>query len=265
MHIVEFNKSTEAPFICIHGWMDNWSSFLPLSKHLDTHLICIDLPGHGKSSHLPEGNWYHFVDYAVRLREIINKLKISKFHIIGHSMGAAIGCLYSASFPESLLSLTMIDGLGPLINPSSEARNILRESILEREKIKKKKRSFTNLDLAIKARMSNGGISYNSAKILVKNQVTKIENNLEWTFDYKLKSVSSLRLNKEQLFSFFENLKCPSLLIIASEGYVRHAPFWPERNKIKNLETEKIHGTHHLHMESPSEVAHSINNFTYKL
>jgi len=180
-------------------------------------------------------------------------------------MGAAIGCIYSASFPESVSSLTMIDGLGPLITPSREARDILRESILEKEKGKKKKRSFKDLDLAIKARMINGGISFNSAKILVENQIVKKGQCFEWTFDYKLKSVSSLRLNEEQLFSFFKKLNCPALLIQASEGYVKHAPYWSKRNIIKNLKTKEIHGKHHLHMESPADVADAINNFTYKL
>lgn len=264
-HIVELNKSSKIPVICIHGWLDNWASFQPLSENLSEYLICIDLPGHGHSSHLQEGNWYHFVDYAVRLREVLNHLNLEKFHIAGHSMGAAIGCLYAAVFPESVLSLTMIDGLGPLVNPPEEARNILRDSILHREAKKNKKRAFKDLDLAVKARMSNGEINYESARLLVENQVNRSSGLYTWSFDYKLKFTSSLRLTSEQLLSFFIKLECPVLLIQATEGYVHKAPFWELKSKIRNLTLEQLEGKHHLHMEKPKETAAVIYRFLSSL
>lgn len=43
------------PIIAIHGWQDNAGTFDPLIELLpkDLSILCIDLPGHGKSSHIP--------------------------------------------------------------------------------------------------------------------------------------------------------------------------------------------------------------------
>ena len=46
------------PVICLHGWLDNACSFDALAPLLpnDSHkFIAIELPGHGFSSHFPEG------------------------------------------------------------------------------------------------------------------------------------------------------------------------------------------------------------------
>ena len=241
--------------------MDNWSSFLPLSTELNCRLIAIDLPGHGFSEHIQDGNWYHFIDYIVRLKEIVAKLHLKKFHIIGHSMGAGIGSLYTGTFPEQILSLIMIDGLGPLVNPANDARDILRDSILKQGNKKLRKRSFENITLAIKTRMSAGDLSFKSAKILVENQMRKNESGWNWTYDYKLKDTSSLRLTPEQLESVFIKIKCPVLIIAASNGYILKSPYWNKRLLIENLIERELNGGHHLHMDEPKETANLINNF----
>lgn len=44
------------PIIAIHGWQDNAGTFDPLIELLpkDLSILCIDLPGHGLSSHIPK-------------------------------------------------------------------------------------------------------------------------------------------------------------------------------------------------------------------
>ena len=41
--------------LCIHGWLDNSNSFIRLAPYLvnniATEVCCIDLPGHGHSTH----------------------------------------------------------------------------------------------------------------------------------------------------------------------------------------------------------------------
>lgn len=57
--------------LCLHGWLDNAASFLPLLKHLSQpYVVAIDWPGHGKSSHKSLDNQYHFVDYIETLYQL---------------------------------------------------------------------------------------------------------------------------------------------------------------------------------------------------
>ena len=63
------NGNDQAPLLlCLHGWLDNAASFQPLMPYLaDYHVIAIDWPGHGLSSHRSEDAHYHFIDWIYDL------------------------------------------------------------------------------------------------------------------------------------------------------------------------------------------------------
>ena len=47
--------------LCLHGWLDNAASFVPLSGYLkDFDLLALDFAGHGFSSHRPASSRYYF-------------------------------------------------------------------------------------------------------------------------------------------------------------------------------------------------------------
>ncbi len=53
----------------------------------DTFQVAIDLPGHGLSSHYPEGMTYKASDSFFNIHRVQDHLKWEKSAIIGHSMG----------------------------------------------------------------------------------------------------------------------------------------------------------------------------------
>jgi len=252
--------SPQTPILALHGWLDNSASFTALADHLNAPIIAIDLPGHGYSSHLADGNWYHFVDYAVRLNEVIQKLHLEKFHLMGHSMGAGIGVLYSATFPEQVDTLILLDGAGPMINEAEDAPAILRRSILSRNKPPRRHR-LLDLNTAIKLRMIGGQISRASAEILVKGQIRPQDKKFVWSYDEKINFVSPLRLSPAQLGAFLQKVSCPTLLIKASEGIIEKSTYKSIVRQIPKLKVETITGYHHIHMEKSEEVSQVIINF----
>lgn len=67
-----WGSMNKRPIIAIHGWQDNAGSFdalIPLLP-LNFSYLAIDLPGHGLSSHFPDGCFYHINDFASILEEI---------------------------------------------------------------------------------------------------------------------------------------------------------------------------------------------------
>lgn len=68
-----WGPQNEQPVIMLHGWQDNAGSFdkiVPLLSN-DIALLAIDLVGHGHSSHLPVGMFYHVIwDGIFLLRRI---------------------------------------------------------------------------------------------------------------------------------------------------------------------------------------------------
>src|SRR5262245_11789511 len=75
--------------IALHGWLDNAASFLPLSSRLpDLDLLLLDLPGHGRSAHLPPGAEYGLTTHLHATLDAADALGWERFTLLGHSMGA---------------------------------------------------------------------------------------------------------------------------------------------------------------------------------
>ncbi len=77
-------------------------------------LIAWNAPGYGKSTHLsqltPDAS-----DYAVRLKSLLDELKISRFLLLGHSLGTLIAARFTLLFPkavEGLILLASAQGYG---------------------------------------------------------------------------------------------------------------------------------------------------------
>src|SRR5688500_18042292 len=80
--------------LALHGWLDNAASFVPLAPYLDdVDLVAIDLPGHGRSAHLPPGADYSFAGALHSVLDAADALGWDTFALLGHSMGAGIGSL----------------------------------------------------------------------------------------------------------------------------------------------------------------------------
>ena len=112
-----------------------------------TELVALDLPGHGLSSHksidapptvLAEAAFY--VAEAVRQLQWHRPQQQPDHHpsqhsfiLVGHSMGAAISCLYAASFPEQVSKLVLLEGAGPMArNPKDVAKHV-RQHVQRRQ------------------------------------------------------------------------------------------------------------------------------------
>ncbi|TMW45440.1 hypothetical protein DOY81_009484, partial [Sarcophaga bullata] len=50
-----YGDQLERPILALHGWLDSCGTFAILAPLIAPYrsILCIDLPGHGHSSHLP--------------------------------------------------------------------------------------------------------------------------------------------------------------------------------------------------------------------
>lgn len=93
--------------VLLHGFMENLTIWEDMEKTLseDFRLIKIDLPGHGLSKCYGD---IHTMDFmADEVKKIINHLKLTHFHLLGHSMGGYVTLAYAEMFPKDLKSITL--------------------------------------------------------------------------------------------------------------------------------------------------------------
>ena len=171
--------------------------------------------------------------------------------------------VYTATSPEYVNSLILIDGIGPSTVEPKDCVNNLKESC-EQSLIPKNKRKLDSLDLAIKARMSNSKISKSAAKLLVANQIRPLDDGWVWTFDDKLKNRSPLKISDSQYKAFIQNLKRPGLLIKSSE-FIKQKDLKKHLKLFYKLQVKNFPGNHHIHMDSPAEISEAIELFIKNL
>lgn len=107
------------------GFKEMWTVFAKSLKPT-YHVIIIDLPGHGKSSKLT-GKSYRIEMQVERLKEFVSALELTKFHIVGNSMGGIIAGEYAAIYPEQILSLALFSTGGIPSAEKSEFWKILQQ------------------------------------------------------------------------------------------------------------------------------------------
>lgn len=90
--LVNYTEIGSGPTILmVHGWLDEQKTYQKLSQELSSNYRCIvlDLPNFGASQ--ASDKVVTIQDYAVFIKNFVDKLKLKKFVYVGHSMGGQIG------------------------------------------------------------------------------------------------------------------------------------------------------------------------------
>jgi len=273
------------PILGLHGWLDNAATHDHLVPLLSEgyRLVCLDQPGHGLSSHYPNGMHYKVSDGFTFLRRVLDYMKWDKTIMMGHSLGGGIGLWYSAMFPEQIEKLICIDliSLGPMtLNKHVDAA---RKSILETMKVQEKMESpivpsYTFEDACGRAFMASnlinglGSISKESVETLMTRGLIKTPDGsgYTWSADLRLRIPTAFNMVQEITEEFGSRVTCPHLLIKATdsskymsdESYDKILKVFRDKNP--HFQYSELPGGHHLHLNTPELVAPVINTFLEK-
>jgi pimeloyl-ACP methyl ester carboxylesterase len=266
-----YGAEHEELVLCLHGWLDNAASFIPLMPMLTgKRVIAIDWPGHGLSSHRSADAHYHFIDYVYDLLLLCEDNSWHKVDIVAHSMGGMIASAFAAAFPEKVRSLTLLDSIGFISSDAQESTNHLRKGMLSRLKnVQKKstnratnKRTHPTLESAINARVQVSDLNFQQARLLVARGSVEQDGGYVWRADSRLRNMSPYRLTLRQAKQFIKDITIPVQLIygdkglpLVQTGLKEFAPLF------SNLISHELVGGHHVHMEEPTQTSEYILEF----
>ena len=128
--IVYAEGGTGDTIIMLHGFGGNKDNWLYLAKYFTPNyrVIIPDLPGHGDSSK-PQNAKYNYESQVKRLNLFAKELKLTKFHLVGSSMGGNIAGNYAADYPEMVKTLALFDSTGVNAPIKSEHFLLLEKGI----------------------------------------------------------------------------------------------------------------------------------------
>ena len=128
IHYLEGGKGSDTIFL-LHGFggeKEHWTRFVR-SITPKYKVIAIDIPGFGDTGRIPSES-YQLKAQTKRIEEFRKELGLGKVHIIGNSMGGSLAALYSIHFPNSVISLGLINSAGIVCPNPSEYEKILKET-----------------------------------------------------------------------------------------------------------------------------------------
>ena len=231
----------------------------------DRYVVAIDLRGHGRSSHLPAGAWYHYVDYFDDLRATLDHFGWAQATLFGHSLGGTLASLFAAAYPERIETLLLVEALGPLtVSPESTLAQ-LKRGLDERAAFASRRplRVFGDLDAAIAARAMASGFSGDVARALVERGVDAVEGGFVWSSDPRLTLTSAQRYSEAQVLAMLGGIRARTLLVLAepATSYLPDAMMRERAARVAGIEVVRVAGHHHLHLESPQAVYEVIERF----
>ncbi|XP_055309656.1 probable serine hydrolase [Sitodiplosis mosellana] len=268
------------PIVMIHGWQDNAGVFDTLIPLLPSDLsyLAIDLPGHGRSSHLPKGCYYHVVDYVQLVDKIRKHYKWDQISLIAHSMGAIISFIYASVFSANTNLVCALDSLkiqtfnATTTQQTFSWRNLKQSAI--NEDFTRTPPVYTYDKLVQKIHEgSYKSIDLDKVEYLIERGTKLSENDpnkFYFTRDIRVKFMQKLFCSQSVGLEFVKQVQSPFLFVRGDDRHFAE----PEENTNEGVEVfrkhnpqfemVKVHGTHHLHLNEPELIAGNLSEFLKK-
>ena len=252
------------PVLCLHGWLDNAASFVPMSSHLHgMDLIALDFPGHGRSYHRHPAAHYYFTDYLWDLDEALDALGWRSCHLVGHSLGGAVASVYAAAAPDRVRSLVMLDALGPITASAESGTERLRKSLASVRSEPRRIKNYPSLEVMMNMRQMNSAMDDTSARLICERASQQMDGHFKWRTDPRLHWVSPVLLTENQVLDYLRHIEAPVLTITATPfaPYVGEEKYRIRSAAIHRARHEMRPGHHHFHMDQSETIAAEVLSF----
>jgi pimeloyl-ACP methyl ester carboxylesterase len=253
--------------LCLHGWLDNAASFVPLSTHLkDFDLIALDFAGHGFSDHRPETSRYYFPENMYDVDAVLDALGWDDCHIIGHSLGGGVACGFTAALPERVKRLVLLDVVGIMTIPAEQATRQLRLSLKSVRKNPSILKPYESVEQAMLARQKNSPLSDAAARLICERALEHTGDYYQWRTDPRLTWRSPQFLTNEQVLNLLESIVSPVLAITSPsiEKFLGNNVLHERLASITDCTHVTHDGHHHFHMEQAEIIAAHITEFLHQ-
>jgi esterase len=259
LHYLCWGNESNRKVLLLHGFAGCAASWNPLASALAgyRHVLALDQRGHGDSQWADlEG--YAIEDFVSDVSGFIEALGIQEVTLIGHSMGGNVALAYTASHPEKVDRLVIVD-IGPEVSKAGARR--LREQILTKEDVYASLEEVVNY-LRLYDPFAQREVLYREAEYLTK----KIDNNrFTWKYDRRLNErFGKPRSGKTvDWWKVVSAITCPTLILRGKESDVLDSRIAAEmKEAMLQAELVEINGAgHYVHRDNPQRFKEAVFRF----
>lgn len=250
-----------------------------LATH-NLHIIAIDEPGCGLSSHKPPGSDYNRWAHLREIKRILDQLNWKEgVTLMGHSLGAIYSLLFASIYPNLIKSVISIDIVKPPTSlaegwvtrlPKLIDKHIEYDQLFMNDPTMESSAPVYTKERALQKMMEGHGnsLTQESAEILMKRGAKPLKDGYTFTRDIRQKLPPlDPSPTEETMIKFISRIKSDLLIVIAKQGVyqtpdsIRQQYYSIYDRNCKLFRDVLTDGTHHLHMNNPQTVGTIINEF----
>ncbi|KAH8418207.1 hypothetical protein KR222_000664, partial [Zaprionus bogoriensis] len=268
-----YGNRTERPILALHGWMDNLGTFDRLIPLLPDYLgvLCIDLPGHGRSSRLPPGMHYSVEEYIYIIARVMKEYKWHKVSLMGHSLGGVLSYFFAALAPHMVDMVVQLDiilpptefpGIAPMYGIAME-KHLVEEERAEQNEFHEPP-SYTLAQMrALLAKGTSNSVPPDLGEHLLYRSVARSQlypDKFYFSKDGRVKYYTIMPLSLPLAAEFARRIRNKPYLIIkgADSKFISsrsNEALSILRAQNPHLEYHEVPGAHHAHLTHAAECA----------
>lgn len=254
-----------APLIFyLHGWGDTGSTFQFVADHLadSWFVVAPDWRGFGRTEFRAPTYW--FPDYVADLHHLLSVYSPdSPAKLIGHSMGANIGSLYSGAVPERVKSFVNIEGFGLPDSDPTDAPGRYRKWI-EEGSVEQRYSDYADFsELALKIRKRSPEMSEGAAEFVAREWAALGDDGVvRICADPNHKLPNAVLYRRAEAEACWKQITARTLLVSGGASNFAEQFGLSSLLPFPDAETVSIDGAGHMiHFERPAELAAEIDRF----
>jgi len=231
LHYVDYGREDKPLLVLVHGGQDHCRSWDFVADRLSDHyhVIAPDLRGHGDSAWAAGSN-YGIAEHVLDLAQLLRHVGETPVTLVGHSLGGAVVLHYAGVFPENVLRVCAIEGMGP---PPEMVKALTEKPIEERLRDyiagvqalpgRKPHEYATLADAEKRMRDANPHLSEAMARHLTIHGVMRLENgNYVWKFDNYVRVWGPYRYDIEGVQRLWSRIACPVQLVRGTQSWAQN-------------------------------------------
>ena len=226
IHYLDWGNDSAPPLLLVHGGRDHartWDWVVAALRER-FHILAVDLRGHGDSQ------WtngpYGLDEFVLDIGELIHQKNLAPLKIMGHSLGGVISLRYTGIYPDNVLKLVAIEGLGRRrVDQSSTPISERYQNWIDkmREIASRTPTPQNSIETAVaRMREANSHLSHEQAEHLTFHG---LKQNEDGTYNWKFDTYTYGRLmlpgsfGGEDREKLWEQITCPTLLVHGADSW----------------------------------------------
>lgn len=265
--LCQWGPDTGKPILCLHGILQHGAAWDGVATRLGAagyRVLAPDLRGHGRSDHVGPGGSYQLIEYLADLESLIQQQLPSRFDLVGHSMGAVLAAALTATRPDRIQHLILVEPVVPDSSSGMAAAQQLTAQLTYLVNPPQHMPLDSVAAAAARLQQFTPALTPAAALALAERLTEPWKPGVRWRWDARLQARSQLGMgdglfSRDRYHQLLQGIDVPTTLIFGDRSqFNRTADLAFQIEALPQARWLETSGGHNLPEEAPAAIARII-------